>query len=146
MKLKLKNNKGFTLVELIVVIAILAILALILVPTISNYVNNANESKNQTNAKMLYSEMIMMSLDDENSNAEIQAALDALVGEDKVTISASLDEIRFVPAKGRVIVYDGSIFLFEEKSRLIQSRVLKISYGGYLFCACVNALSDVLYT
>ena len=116
MKLKLKNSKGFTLVELIVVIAILAILALILVPAISNYVNAANESKNQANAKMLYSEMILMSLDDENTNAEIQAALDALVGDDKVTISASLDEIRFVPAKGRVIVYDGSIFLFEEKS------------------------------
>lgn len=38
-----KNNKGFTLVELIVVIAIIAILALLLVPQVIGYLDNANE-------------------------------------------------------------------------------------------------------
>lgn len=131
--MKLKNNKAFTLVELIVVIAILATLALILVPAISNYVNAANESKNQANAKMLYSEMILMSLDDENTNGEIQAVLDALVGDDKVTISASLDEIRFVPAKGRVLSMMVLYFYLKKRVRLIPSRVLKISCVGIFF-------------
>ncbi len=41
---KMKNRKGFTLVELIVVIAILAILAGIAIPVYSNYIKKANEA------------------------------------------------------------------------------------------------------
>ena len=54
---KLLNKKGFTLIELIVVIAILAILALILVPSILRYVDEANKSRDQANARALYSEL-----------------------------------------------------------------------------------------
>ena len=66
MKLFKKNNKkGFTLVELIVVIAILAILALILVPAITKYVDGANKSKDQANARAIYSEAMLMIANDE---------------------------------------------------------------------------------
>ncbi len=41
---KMKEKKGFTLMEVIVVIAILAILASIAVPTISGYIEKANET------------------------------------------------------------------------------------------------------
>ena len=42
---KLKNKKGFTLVELIVVLVILAILAALLVPALTGYIDKArNES------------------------------------------------------------------------------------------------------
>lgn len=54
---KLRNKKGFTLIELIVVIAILAVLALILIPSISNYVAEAREARNNANARALYSEV-----------------------------------------------------------------------------------------
>ena len=57
MKKLLRNKKGFTLIELIVVILILAILAAILVPSILNYVGKAGESKDQANARSLYSEI-----------------------------------------------------------------------------------------
>lgn len=39
---KLKNKKGFTLVELIVVLVILAILAALLVPALTGYIDKAN--------------------------------------------------------------------------------------------------------
>ena len=40
---KLKNKKGFTLVELIVVLVILAILAALLVPSLTGYIDKARE-------------------------------------------------------------------------------------------------------
>ena len=46
-----KNNKGFTLVELIVVLVILAILAAILVPALLGYIDRAREKQYVLNAK-----------------------------------------------------------------------------------------------
>ena len=42
---KLKDKKGFTLVELIVVLVILAILAALLVPALTGYIDRANNEK-----------------------------------------------------------------------------------------------------
>ena len=42
---KMKNKKGFTLVELIVVLVILAILAALLVPALTGYIDRANNEK-----------------------------------------------------------------------------------------------------
>ncbi len=42
---KLKDRKGFTLVELIVVLVILAILAALLVPALTGYIDKANKDK-----------------------------------------------------------------------------------------------------
>ena len=42
---KMKNKKGFTLVELIVVLVILAILAALLIPALTGYIDKANQEK-----------------------------------------------------------------------------------------------------
>ncbi len=49
-----KNNKGFTLVELIVVLVILAILAAILVPALLGWIDKAKEKQTTTNAEAAY--------------------------------------------------------------------------------------------
>lgn len=51
--MKKKDNKGFTLVELIVVLVILAILAAILVPALLGYIDEAKKKENVINAKAL---------------------------------------------------------------------------------------------
>lgn len=51
---KQKDNKGFTLVELIVVLVILAILAAILVPALLGYIDRAKQQQTVLNARSCY--------------------------------------------------------------------------------------------
>lgn len=53
-KKKMDNNKGFTLVELIVVLVILAILAAILVPALLGYIDRAKGQQIVLNARSVY--------------------------------------------------------------------------------------------
>ena len=50
---KVKNKKGFTLVELIVVLVILAILAALLVPALTGYIDKAKEKKIVAETRMV---------------------------------------------------------------------------------------------
>ena len=50
---KMKNEKGFTLVELIVVLVILAILAALLIPALTGYIDKANKEKVVSECRMV---------------------------------------------------------------------------------------------
>lgn len=51
---KLRNKRGFTLIEIIVVIVILAVLMAVAVPSVLSYINEGNNAKYMTVARAVY--------------------------------------------------------------------------------------------
>ena len=54
MKLKRKNNKGFTLIEIIVVLVIMVIMAAIAIPAVTGYIKDAKDSKYIQETRSIY--------------------------------------------------------------------------------------------
>ena len=71
-----KNNKGFSLVELIIVIAIMAILAGALAPALIKYINKSRRSADISNADTLRT-AVQTAMSDEDGMAALMNAADA---------------------------------------------------------------------
>ena len=106
---KMKNQKGFTLVELIVVLVILAILAAMLVPALTGYIDKANKEKvvaetrmvvmaAQTEASEQYGKL---DADAANKDAAIAAALK---GKDTANPCKSIAELSETKGKFKIEV------------------------------------------
>lgn len=64
-----KNEKGFTLIELIIVIAILAIIAAVAVPNILRAVDNSRRTTDVSNAKIIADAIATVRASNENFSA-----------------------------------------------------------------------------
>lgn len=92
---KMKNKKGFTLVELIVVLVILAILAALLVPALTGYIDKANKEK-----VIATTRMVVMAAQTEASEkyglkaaGQLNGGNDITVSYDGTTATAAVDGI-----------------------------------------------------
>ena len=54
--MKLKNKKGFTLMEMLIVVAIIAVLIAIAIPTMNNALEKSREAVDEANIRSLYAE------------------------------------------------------------------------------------------
>lgn len=92
---KMKNKKGFTLVELIVVLVILAILAAMLVPALTGYIDKADKEK-----VIATTRMVVMAAQTEASEkyglkaaGQLNGGNDITVSYDGTTATAAVDGI-----------------------------------------------------
>ena len=67
-----KNNKGFTLAELLIVVAIIAVLVAIAIPVFSNQLEKSKEATDMANIRAAYAEVTSAWLGD---NAEHSATV-----------------------------------------------------------------------
>ena len=65
-----KNNKGFTLAELLIVVAIIAVLVAIAIPIFTSQLEKAREATDAANARSAYAEVMALAISGESVAAD----------------------------------------------------------------------------
>lgn len=89
----MKNNKGFSLVELIIVIAIMAILVGVMAPQLIKYIEKSKVSADTQAADAVHSAILTAMMDPEVVNASGYNTSSVLTGAQSVTSLATSDVI-----------------------------------------------------
>ena len=71
------NNKGFTLMEMLIVVAIIAVLVAIAIPVFTNQLEKAREATDMANLRSAYAEVMASALTDSERTNGTTAAADA---------------------------------------------------------------------
>ena len=90
---KKKNNKGFSLVELIVVVAIMAVLMGILVPTLVKNVEKSKKQKDESAIEEIRSQMQNSLADPDYSHITAKITYDADSKDIKIASPTSIEEV-----------------------------------------------------
>lgn len=70
-----KNNKGFTLMEMLIVVAIIAVLVAIMIPTFTSALERSREAADIANIRSTYAEAMVKYLNGEETNATESPAM-----------------------------------------------------------------------
>lgn len=134
---KVKNKKGFTLVELIVVLVILAILAALLIPTLTGYIDKANKEKVVSETRM-----VVMAVQTVASEAygQLGAGKDLSdIRSDYWTSALNVDGKYMQEIKKLAEVFDSNPKATFNATVTAQGKVLTLSYNNGVYTCAYNA-------
>lgn len=77
---KLKNSKGFTLMEMLIVVAIIAVLVAIAIPTFTNQLEKAREATDLANLRGAYAQVMAAALTNSEADPDINLKRDGADG------------------------------------------------------------------
>ena len=69
---KLKNKKGFTLMEMLIVIAIIVILLAIAIPSFNNSLNKAKTAADEANVRSYYAEVMVKNMTADTDKVDLK--------------------------------------------------------------------------
>lgn len=151
---KKKDNKGFTLVELVVVIAILAILVGLLAPQYTKYVEKARKSSDASNLENMV-KAVEVAIADTDENARVKAGtykIAITTSATSVTLSNAGTDVTDTPAKNAISEVIGTDW---ESTKLksqnwgndgISATIKVESTGAFTVTYAPQALADMTQT
>ncbi len=63
---KMKNSKGFTLMEMLIVVAIIAVLVAVMIPTMTSALEKSREAADLANTRSAYAQLLVAGLTEED--------------------------------------------------------------------------------
>ena len=121
MKKMRNDNKGFTLVELIVVLVILAILAAILVPALLGYIDEARNKQLQLHGKSIYTAAQSVASKAYGKNTDIHDNSNKT----KRTVNGTADsEVTYAQAFGFDVAELSEILSFQANKKVVNAYVV----------------------
>ena len=143
---KLRNRKGFTLIEIIVVIVILAVLMAVAVPSVMSYINEGNKAKYESvarsvliNAQTEYAKAVADGSDGSTAVSADAAAKKAATNTDSVTKKHNYGDNVTVAETKITLTGDGT----EADSKDVSSVTCKITISGTPKTATISANKKV---
>ena len=106
------NNKGFSLVELIVVIAIMAILAAVAIPTFSAFINKANVASDDSYvADIKYACEIAFAAEGEVTSVVVNGNKDNAWATISITVKdpSGASTVTYTITNGETVTYDDAL-------------------------------------
>lgn len=91
---KLKNSKGFTLMEMLIVVAIIAVLVAIAIPTFTNQLEKAREATDLANLRGAYAQVMAAALT--NADPDTTIGLDRTGDDGAATWTIHVDATQTV--------------------------------------------------